>query len=158
MFGIDPCGWITILNPIPPSSEVSVSNKPGRNIKWQCRFIVTMVSSDKILSEIRILTNPLVVKKRNFSLLNKVMPRSQWYIGVHQRHLRFKGPIQLNYNVLVFMSFYAISEVSVSIRTRAYPLSSNTSFTAAQSRGLMKKWKKMSGRRHRGLQMFSNLH
>ena len=30
------------------------------------------------------------------SLLDKVMANNQWHIGVHERHLIFKGPMQLN--------------------------------------------------------------
>ena len=36
-----------------------------------------------------------------FSLLDKVMSRNQWHIGVQERHLLFKGPMQLKHNVLV---------------------------------------------------------
>ena len=43
------------------------------------------------------------------SLLDKVMSRNQCHIGVRQYHLMFKGPMQLNYNVLVFTNFYAMA-------------------------------------------------
>ena len=31
-------------------------------------------------------------------ILDKVMSHKQWHIRVHERHLMFKGPMQLNYN------------------------------------------------------------
>ena len=40
--------------------------------------------------------------------IDKVMSRKQWHIGVYERHLIFKGHMQLNYNILVFMHFYAM--------------------------------------------------
>ena len=54
-----------------------------------------------------------------FSLLDKVMSRNQCHIGVQERHLVFKGLVQLNYNVLVFTHIYAMS---VCIMTCTYPL------------------------------------
>ena len=33
----------------------------------------------------------------------------QWYLGVQERHAVFKGPIQLNYNVLAFTHIYAMA-------------------------------------------------
>ena len=39
----------------------------------------------------------------------KVMSRSQRHIEVEERHLVFKGLMQLNYNVLVFTHFYTMS-------------------------------------------------
>ena len=46
-----------------------------------------------------------------FPLLDKVMLRNQWHIGLHQHHLKFKIPMQLNYNVLVFTHFYATANI-----------------------------------------------
>ena len=43
------------------------------------------------------------------SLLDKVMSRNQWHIGIHQHHIMFKGLMQLNYNVLVLMYFYPMT-------------------------------------------------
>ena len=57
-----------------------------------------------------------------YSLLNNVMSRDQWHIGVQKHHLVFKVLIQLSYNVLVFTHFYAMS---VCIMTRTIPLASN---------------------------------
>ena len=51
-----------------------------------------------------------------------MMSYNQGHIGVLERHLVFKGPIQLNYNALIFTHFYAMA---VCIVTRTYPLSSN---------------------------------
>ena len=42
-------------------------------------------------------------------LLDKVMSSNQRHIGVQERHLMFKGAIQLNYNVLVFTKFHAMA-------------------------------------------------
>ena len=41
-----------------------------------------------------------------FSLLDKVMSRKQWHIGVPRRHLMLKGHMQFNYNVLVVTHFF----------------------------------------------------
>ena len=43
-----------------------------------------------------------------YILLDKVMSHKQWHIGVHWLHLMFKGPMQLNYSVLVFKHIYAM--------------------------------------------------
>ena len=55
------------------------------------------------------------------------------YIGVEMRHLdldlRFKGPIHLNYNALVFMHFYA--KVMFQFPT-PYPSMMHTSIGATQ--------------------------
>ena len=56
------------------------------------------------------------------ALQDKVMSRNQWHIEVQERHLMFKGLVQLNHNVLVLTHFYAIS---VCIMTQTIPLSSN---------------------------------
>ena len=51
------------------------------------------------------------------TLLDKVMSRNQWHTGVQERHLMVKDSMQLNYNVLFFKHFYAMS---VCIMTRTY--------------------------------------
>ena len=43
-----------------------------------------------------------------YTLLDKVMSRNQRHIGVRERHLMFKGPMQLNYNVFVYTHFCAM--------------------------------------------------
>ena len=62
------------------------------------------------------------------SLLDKVMLRNQWHIGVHQRHLMFKGLIELNYNVLVFMHFYQMAMFKFAQWLELIPLSSKASY------------------------------
>ena len=38
----------------------------------------------------------------------KVMSCNQLHFGVQERHIMFEGPMQLNYNVLVSMYFFAM--------------------------------------------------
>ena len=45
-----------------------------------------------------------------YSLLDKVMLRNQWHIGVQEHHLVFKGLMQLNYNALIFTHFVSLHD------------------------------------------------
>ena len=58
------------------------------------------------------------------------MSRNQWHFGVHERHLMFKGPVQLNYNVVVFIQFSAMGMFLLAEWLELITLSSNVGHTS----------------------------
>ena len=79
-----------------------------------CYCIIVHLQCTNQGTQHKSLVNPGLKGEDYTSLLEKVMSRNERNIGLHQRHLIFKGPVQWNYNeCITFHAFLRNGHVSV---------------------------------------------